>query len=63
MRDAGIGCDRVHVRNDKYSVFNMYDISKLPGCDEFCNRMVNIPVGWWLTEEERSYIVETVNNY
>lgn len=63
MKNAGIGCDRVHVRNDKYSVFKAYDTDLLPGCDEFCNRMVNIPVGWWLSEKDRNYIVEIVNSY
>ena len=62
MTESGIGCDPVHVRNDKYTVFADYQ-SKLPGCDEFCSKMVNVPVGWWLSEDDRKYIVRKINEY
>ena len=29
----------------------------------FESRLINIPVGWWLTEEERRHIVGVVNGY
>ncbi len=60
--DNGIVSDVVHVRNDKYSVFEKFKV-KLPGVDYFCSRHINIPVGWWLTEEEKKYIVDVVNKY
>ena len=59
----GIESDVVHVRNDYYSVFKKYSTSRLKGCDEFCDKMINIPVGWWLTKEDRENIVEAVNGY
>ncbi len=62
MMDNGIGCDPVHVRNDRYTVFKQFQ-TELPGCDEFCSKMVNIPVGWWLTDNERNHIVKTINEY
>lgn len=58
----GISSDVVHVRNDKYSVFSKYQ-TELPGVDYFCDRHINIPVGWWLTNAERHYIIDTVNAY
>lgn len=63
LADKGITSDVVHVRNDQYSVFKDYRVNDLPGCDFFCSRMINIPVGWWLTEEQIKYIVDTVNSY
>lgn len=58
-----IACDSVHVRNDTYSVFKDFDKGSLPGVDEFTKHMINIPVGWWLTNDEKYHIMETVNNY
>ena len=63
LSQNGIASDVVHVRNDRYSVFKDYRRDDLPGCDYFCSRMINIPVGWWLTEDDVSHIVKTVNSY
>lgn len=62
MHKNGITTDVVHIRNDKYSVFKRFQ-RELPNTDYFCSRHINIPVGWWLTEEERQYIVDVVNKY
>jgi len=35
----------------------------LPGVNEFVSEQVSIPVGWWLTEQERDYIIDTVRQY
>ena len=45
------------------SVFKEFDRYSLPGIDEFTKHMINIPVGWWLTDEERNHIVDFVNNF
>jgi dTDP-4-amino-4,6-dideoxygalactose transaminase len=65
LLDKGIASDVVHVRNDTYSVFNDFRAPEgsLKGCDEFCSQHLNIPVGWWLADEEKKYIVDTINNY
>tara|TARA_B100000900_G_scaffold352901_1_gene320777 strand:+ start:3179 stop:4270 length:1092 start_codon:yes stop_codon:yes gene_type:complete len=65
LADNGIASDPVHVRNDTYSVFKQFKKSdaELPGSLEFCSQHINIPVGWWLTKEEREYIVNVVNRY
>lgn len=55
----GIACNVVHVRNDKYTIFKPY-MRSLPGVDDFCSRMVNIPCGWWLTEHDLNYIADTI---
>ncbi len=64
MFENGIATDRVHVRNDEYTVFNDFRSSEgLRGCDTFCSKLMNIPVGWWLTEEDLAHIVKVVNSY
>jgi len=34
--------------------------SSLPALDRTINKVVSIPVGWWVTEEERQYIVDCI---
>jgi len=59
MSQAGIVTSQVHVRNDVHTAFRAFR-SELPGVDCFSSRQVSIPVGWWLTDEQRSYIADTV---
>ena len=63
LKERGIASDVVHVRNDKYTVFKDFYDSNLKGLEEFSNKLVNIPVGWWLSEEQRDHIVNSVNEY
>jgi len=63
LNDNGISSDVVHVRNDNYSIFKKFKSGDLLGADYFCNRMINIPVGWWLKESELEKIANTVNSY
>ncbi len=55
----GVACNVVHVRNDEYSVFAPYR-AKLPGVDEFCSRMINIPCGWWLSDDDLDTVVRVI---
>ena len=32
----------------------------LPNLNKLVNEMICIPVGWWLSKEEREYIVECI---
>ena len=63
LEENKIASDVVHVRNDKYSVFNRFRDDNLPGADYFCSRMINIPVGWWLGEQDALYILDVINRY
>ena len=63
MAKNKIQTDVVHVRNDNYSVFGEFKRQDLPGCDQFCSKMINIPVGWWLTKEDRNRIIDAVNKF
>ncbi len=63
MFDNGIATDVVHKRNDFYSVFKKYKDNSLKGLEEFESKLMNIPVGWWLSSEDREKIVNVVNAY
>ena len=59
LHENGIGCQRLHVRNDRYSCFAgaRRDDGALPGVDLFDRENLSIPCGWWLAREERERIV------
>lgn len=59
MTARGIACSPVHARNDTHPAFH-YPNGPLLGVDHFASRNVAIPVGWWLTAEDRRAIVEAV---
>jgi dTDP-4-amino-4,6-dideoxygalactose transaminase len=62
MKDKGITASQVHARNDLHTVFKEFRVP-LPGVDDFVAKQVSIPVGWWVTHEEREYIAQTVIDY
>ncbi len=62
MKNKGITVSQVHARNDHHTVFKEFKAS-LAGVDAFVEKQVSIPVGWWLTLEEREYVAQTVINY
>lgn len=59
LRSKGIYASKVHFRNDKYSCFGAAT-PELPGVDEFEQHCLSIPCGWWVTDDTRQYIVDTV---
>lgn len=63
LESKGISSDEVHVRNDKYSVFKHFYDESLKNITLFNDHHINIPVGWWLSQEDIELIVEAVNEY
>jgi dTDP-4-amino-4,6-dideoxygalactose transaminase len=59
MKDCGIAVSQVHERNDKHTCVKEFR-SNLPALDKTIGKIVSIPVGWWVTEEDREYIVECI---
>lgn len=59
MNSKGIITSRVHERNDKHTCTLPYK-KELPGVDEAVKTMVSIPVGYWVTSEDREYIVDCI---
>ena len=59
MKEKGVMVSRVHERNDFHSCVSKYK-SFLPNLDKLCREMICIPNGWWVTEEDREYIIRTI---
>ena len=60
LTEQGIGCSTAHRRNDLHSVFAS-SRTNLPGLDTFWSRMLHIPCGWWVGDEDRHRIVEALS--
>ena len=37
--------------------------TELPNLEKTIGKVVSIPVGWWVTEDERKHIVESIKNW
>lgn len=61
MKSKGIQVSRVHERNDKHTCTSAYK-TYLPKLNSFIDNMICIPVGWWVTNEQREYIVDSIKN-
>jgi dTDP-4-amino-4,6-dideoxygalactose transaminase len=59
MAEEEIMVSRVHERNDRHSCMKGYE-RDLPGLEELVKDMICIPVGWWVSEIDRKYIVDTI---
>ena len=62
LKEEGIMSSKVHSRNDTHSMFAEFK-RDLPGVDEFNRTHLCIPVGWWVTEQDREYIAKKVLEY
>lgn len=58
--EAGIGCQRLHVRNDAYSCFG--GPVDLPGVASFAPRTLSLPCGWWVDEGDRERIAALIRS-
>jgi len=59
MKECGIMVSQVHERNDIHSALREYK-TLLPNLDKITPRLISIPVGWWVTNEQREYIVDCI---
>ena len=59
MSKSGVMVSKVHVRNDVHTCFRAFR-KNLPGVDEFSSKEMCIPVGWWVTKEDRETIAKAV---
>ena len=62
MDEQGVMTSRVHERNDIHTAF-IESKCGLPGLDEFNKTQVSIPVGWWINETDRDYIVSKIREF
>ncbi|MDW3848662.1 DegT/DnrJ/EryC1/StrS family aminotransferase [Micromonospora sp. BRA006-A] len=59
MTEAGITVSQVHARNDAHTCVRKY-AAPLPGVDDVDRRLVCVPVGWWVGDEDREKIADTI---
>ena len=59
MKECGVMVSQVHERNDIHSALREYK-SLLPNLDKITPNLISIPVGWWVTKEQREYIVDCI---
>jgi dTDP-4-amino-4,6-dideoxygalactose transaminase len=59
MNECGVAVSQVHERNDKHTCVKDYRTA-LPSLDKTIGKIVSIPVGWWVSDENREYIVDCI---
>ncbi|WP_269237503.1 DegT/DnrJ/EryC1/StrS family aminotransferase [Flavobacterium flavigenum] len=59
MAENGIMASELHKRNDLHTYLNDYR-TKLPNLDLFYSKMVHIPCGWWVTDEDKERMVTLI---
>ena len=60
LNENNIMSSKVHARNDIHTMFKEFRC-ELPNVEKFNKTHLCIPVGWWVTNEQREYIAEMVN--
>jgi dTDP-4-amino-4,6-dideoxygalactose transaminase len=59
MESKGISASPLHHRSDTHSVFSE-SRCELPGLDEWYSSFIHIPCGWWVNDEIRERIADTI---
>lgn len=63
LGEHGIMASKVHARNDTHSMFAEFYNPNLPGVESFNRTHLCIPVGWWVSDEDRNRIADLVIKY
>ena len=61
MKECNITVSR-YERNDKHSCMAEFQ-TELPNLEKTIGSVVSIPVGWWVTDEQREYIVDCIRKW
>lgn len=59
MKEKGIMTSQVHERNDKHTCVRQFR-SQLPTLDQTIGKLSALPVGWWVSDEDREYVVDCI---
>jgi dTDP-4-amino-4,6-dideoxygalactose transaminase len=60
LQEQKIGCSIVHMRNDTIAVFGRFQKHDLHALDHFYDHMINIPVGWWMSEDVVHHVCDII---
>jgi dTDP-4-amino-4,6-dideoxygalactose transaminase len=58
----GVAASQVHSRNDDHAAYN-FPNGPLPGLDEYDARHLNIPCGWWLSQDDIVQVIRAVRSF
>ena len=59
MKECNVMVSQVHERNDGHTCVKNFK-THLPSLDKITPRLISIPVGWWVEEEQRQHIVDCI---
>lgn len=59
LNAAGIAASKLHRPNSLHTIF-ADSRRELPGLNTFYKRLLHIPCGWWVSDEDRARIVEVI---
>jgi dTDP-4-amino-4,6-dideoxygalactose transaminase len=62
MKTKNVMVSCVHKRNDVNTCFKQFQ-TNLPTLDALESRYVAIPVGWWISDNDRTYIVNCIKEF
>jgi dTDP-4-amino-4,6-dideoxy-D-glucose/dTDP-4-amino-2,4-dideoxy-beta-L-xylose transaminase len=62
LTEAGIATTLVARRNDALTCTASAASGPLPGLDSVYDRLVYVPVGWWLSQREREHVAYTIRS-
>ena len=60
LKEFGIHSSKVHARNDTHSMFKDFKDQNLTGVEDFNRTHLCIPVGWWVSSEDREFIAKKI---
>ena len=59
LQCAGFNASKLHRPNNLHSIFKDSSV-ELPGLESFYSRLLHIPCGWWVNDEDRLRLVDVV---
>lgn len=59
LAENGIMASELHKRNDLHDYLNDFK-QQLPALDTFYSKLVHLPCGWWVSNEERIKIIDVI---
>ena len=62
MKTKGVQASKVHKRNDGHTCLKD-SVQTLPQLDDLEKNYVCIPVGWWLSDNDKKYIVKCIKEW
>lgn len=60
LKKKGINASKIHLRNDFYTCYGTGIQEQLSGVKYFSEHVLCLPSGWWLTDEDKKYIVQSI---